>query len=92
MGLETSPGDAPIEPKSLGDVEKVHQRLLSSTFLMLTQFMVFSSSSSSTRLDKAKRVEGSIMLCKKFRDHPKAGNLLTRSYGAKTTMFGSSAL
>ena len=92
MGLDTLPSDAPIEPKCLEDVEKVRQRLFSSAFLMLTQFMVLSSSNSSTRLDKAKRVLGSITHCKKFRDHRKAGNLLTRSYGAKTTMCGSLAL
>ena len=92
MGLDTSPSDTPIEPKSLEDVEKVRQRLFPSAFLMLTQIMVFSSSSSSMRLDKAKRVVGSITHCKRFKDHQKAGNLLTRSYGAKTTMFGSLAL
>ena len=92
MGLDTLPSDAPIEPRSLEDVEKVRQRLSPSAFLMLTQFMVFSSSSSSTRLDKATRVVGSIAHCKKFRDHQKAGNWLTRSYGADMTMFGSLAL
>ena len=92
MGLDTLPSDAPIEPKSLEDVEKVRQRLSLSAFLMLTQFMVLSSSSSSTRLDKAKRVLESITHYNRFRDHQKAGSLLTRSYGAKTTMFGSLAL
>ena len=92
MRLDMAPSDAPIEPKSLEDVEKVRQRLLLSAFLMLTRFLVLSSSSSSTRLDRAKRVVGSIMHCKKSRDHQKAGNLLMRSYGAKTTMFGSLAL
>ena len=60
MGLDTSPSDAPIEPKSLEDVEKVYRRHFPSTFLILTQFIIFSSSSGSTRLDKAKRVVGSI--------------------------------
>ena len=92
MGLNMSPGDAPIEPTSLEDVEKVRWRLFPSAFLMLTRFMVSSSSCSFTRLDRAKRVVGSTAHCKEFRDRQKAGNLLTRSYGAKMTMFGSLVL